>query len=196
MISIKHLPWIGSVLFVLAVTGCGNSSTPSAPGPPAQGTGSPMVDLTKQEARYREVVAQDPQNVNAWVGLGNMYMDSGRYAEAVEAYGKALEIVPENVNVRVDMGTCYRRVGQPQRAVEEYRKGLSYEPNHANGLANLGIVLAYDLQDYKGALEVWEKLLKVAPGHRMSEQIRQDVARLKETPATSQPAVPAAPVKP
>ena len=192
MIPVKHLLGIGLVLFVLAVTGCGNSSTPSAPAPPVQGTGGPMVDLTKQETRYREVLAQDPQNVNAWIGLGNMYMDSGRFAEAVEAYGKALETTPENVNVRIDMGTCYRRVGQPARAVEEYRKGLSYEPNHANGLANLGIVLAYDLQDYRAALEVWEKYLKVAPGHRMSEQIRQDVVRLKETLA-SQPAVPAKP---
>lgn len=195
MIPIKYLAGISFVFFTLSVSGCGNSSTPSAPAPPLQGTGAPMVDSSKQEARYLEVVAQDARNVNAWIGLGNMYMDSGRFAEAVDAYGKALEITPENVNVRIDMGTCYRRLGQPERAVEEYRKGLSYEPNHANGLANTGIVLAYDLQDFKGALEVWEKYLKVAPGHRMAEQIRQDVARLKDSLA-SQPVVPGTPGKP
>jgi len=79
--------------------------------------------------------------------------------------------------------------------VEEYRKALTYEPNHANALANLGIVLAYDLQDFQGALDTWEKYLKVAPGHRMADQIRQEVARVQEY-LKNNPANPGVPEKP
>ena len=195
MIPTRYLTWFGLLFLAILFSACGNSSTPSAPAPPGQGVGAPVIDSSKQETRYREVLAQDPGNVNALIGLGNLYMDTGRYQDAVEAYGKALEITPENVNVRVDMGTCYRRIGDPGRAAEEYRKALTYEPNHPNGQANLGIVLAYDLQEFKQALEVWERYLQVAPGHRMADQVRQEVARLKEALAQS-PSAPGAVEKP
>ena len=77
------------------------------------------------------------------------------------------------------MGTCYRRIGKSDKTIEEFKKGLSYQPNHAQGLINMGIVLAYDFKDAKGAIESWEKFLKAAPTHPMTDNIRQEIAKFK-----------------
>jgi len=171
---------------LIAVGGCNDrpAPAPSAPmppsGAPSAGSGPvPALDVESKISMYQDVLRQDPKNVNALVGLGNLLMDSGRYPEAIDAYAKALEIEPSDVNVRTDMGTCYRRIGRPQKAVEAYRKSLSYQPEHSQTLINLGVVLLNDLDRPDEALEVWEKFLKADPAHRMAEQIRQEVARLK-----------------
>jgi tetratricopeptide (TPR) repeat protein len=127
----------------------------------------------------QEAVRADPKNVNAWIQLGNMSMDMARYSEAIEAYQKALEIDPRNVDVRVDMGTCYRNTGKPDIALKEYKKALEMNPNHAMGHLNMGIVLAYDINDKAQAINEFEKYLQFAPNAPNAGQIRQEIEKLK-----------------
>ncbi len=127
----------------------------------------------------REVVQKDPANLNAWIKLGNVLMDNSRYAEAVEAYQKALDIDPKNVDVRVDMGTCLRYSGRSDRAIEEYKKALQYNPNHLYGHKNMAIVLAYDFNRNAEAIKAFEKYLELAPGAPDAAQVREEIKRLK-----------------
>lgn len=181
------------VLGLLVAGGCGQGGQQtSAPAPPygsapsqPQGVG---LELEKQSQRFKELLAQDPGNANAWIGLGNLYMDNRRFPEAVDAYGKALAITPNNTDVRVDRGTCYRGMGQPQKAVEEYAKALAVNPNHVNGLLNSGIVYAYDLQNLPAAIPMFEKFVQVAPTHPQAPQFQQELVKMKEALRT----VPAA----
>lgn len=127
----------------------------------------------------REILQKEPGNLNAWIKLGNMLMDTQRYAEAVDAYGKALELDPKNVDVRVDMGTCLRNSGRSDKAVEEYRKAISFNPNHANSRRNLGVVLAYDLGQKAEAVKELEKYLEIMPNAPDTAEIRSLIASLK-----------------
>jgi tetratricopeptide (TPR) repeat protein len=136
--------------------------------------------ITQDHVRIlQEAVKKDPKDVKAWIELGNIMMDSSRFAEAIEAYQKALNIDPKNVDVRVDMGTCYRNIGKPDIAVREYRKAIEINPNHINGHRNLAIVLAFDLKDNKEAAKEFERYLALAPNASDAEQVRQEILRLK-----------------
>jgi tetratricopeptide (TPR) repeat protein len=141
---------------------------------PAGSTPS-IVDVNN----LREVVKNYPKNVNAWIELGNILMDSERYSEAADSYQKALDLEPKNVDVRVDMGTCYRNMGNPDRAVEEYKKALQINPNHLNGHKNLGIVLALDLKEGAEAKGELEKYLQLAPNAPDAEKIKQLILQTK-----------------
>ena len=127
----------------------------------------------------QDVVAKDPKNMNAWIELGNILMDSKKYAEAVEPYQKALEIDPKNVDVRVDMGTCMRGSGKPDMAIKEYKKALEYNPNHINANKNMAVVLAYDLKDGKQAVKYFEKALSLAPNAPDAAAIKAEIDKLK-----------------
>ena len=127
----------------------------------------------------QEAVRQDPKNVNAWMNLGNILMDTSRFQEAIDAYQKALELDPRNADVMVDMGTCYKNIGKPDRAAEEFRKAIKINPGHLYAHRNLGVVLANDIGDKKQAIKEFEEYLRLSPNTPDTQRIRQEVVRLK-----------------
>jgi tetratricopeptide (TPR) repeat protein len=128
---------------------------------------------------FQDAAKHDPSNGAIWTNLGNLLMDNARYPEAIDAYEKVLELDPKNVNVRVDMGICYRRVGRSDRAAEEFRKAISINPTHPFAHRNLGIVLAFDLNDKKQAIKEFEEYIKLSPDTPDSQKIRNMVNTLK-----------------
>ena len=139
------------------------------------------VIVDNEIMRFQELVRKDPKNVDAWIQIGNIMMDTSRFPEAIDAYQKALELNGKNVDVRVDMGTCYRNIGKPDKAVEEYRKVIALEPKHLNAHRNLGVVLAFDLNKKSEAIKEFEEYLKLAPGAPDAQNVRQLVEKLKQS---------------
>ena len=146
-----------------------------APAPPARES----VEVTSQIQTLKEMLKKDPNNLPAWVELGNLYFDSDRPKEAVEAYGRYLAIKPDNPDVRTDMGIMYRKMGQFDRALEEFRKAAQSDPKHANSRYNIGIVLLHDKHDMKGAITAWEDYLKVDPNSERAQRIRGQIEKMK-----------------
>jgi len=169
---------IAAVLFIFTVAGCQQKEEPKPAYQFPTGPAAPLQSMA-QEKMLKDAVAKDPKNVNAWITLGNMMMDSSRFSEAVDAYQKALDIDPKNVNVRVDMGTCYRNLRKPDMAVKEYRTALETDPKHLHAIKNLGIVYAYDLHDNKEAVKAFERALAVAPNDPDAERLKQEIQKLK-----------------
>jgi cytochrome c-type biogenesis protein CcmH/NrfG len=165
------------VIVLIAVSGC-KQQRQDQKGQVAY-PGGVMMKSPEEIRQIEQLAKQAPKNPEGWIMLGDVLMDSNRFAEAVDAYQKALELDPKNVNVRVDLGTCFRNSQRPQQAVEEYRKALKLEPNHINGNRNLGVVLAYDLNDKKAAAKAFEKYLQLAPNAPDAAEIGKLVQNLK-----------------
>jgi tetratricopeptide (TPR) repeat protein len=173
-------PVLTILFFLLLLSlGCNDSSSKNY-SPPVQNLNLKPVNTEDDIKMLRTMVKEDPENLNAWIRLGNILMDSKRFTEAIEAYARALELDPRNVNVRVDMGTCYRNTGQPERAVEEYRKALTYNPKHLYAHKNLGVVLAYDLNRIKEAIPEFETYLKLSPTAPDAEQVKTALNELRQ----------------
>lgn len=161
----------------LAVFGCKKEE--AAPISPPPGSARPPAGIEAEINILKDILKNDPKNLNALIALGNLSMDGGRFGEAAEAYSKALEIEPGNVDVRVDLGTCLKNTGMPKKAAEEYRKAISINPRHPNARWNLGIVLAYDLGDPQGGADEMEKYLELNPGDQRAGDFRQEIQRLR-----------------
>ena len=170
------------LIFPLILFSCkkkDNSSTYTPP--PVSGVNlQPQLNLDNTIKQLRQILKEDPKNLNAWIKLGNILMDSNRCAEAIEAYSAALKLDPKNVNVRVDMGTCYRRVGKPDIAVKEYNRAIQINPKHLQAHRNKGIVLAFDLKKPKEAIKEFETYLALAPNAPDAQQIKQVIRDLRE----------------
>jgi cytochrome c-type biogenesis protein CcmH/NrfG len=146
-----------------------------APTPPARDS----VEVASQIQTLKEVVKKDPKNLPAWVELGNLYFDSDRPKEAIEAYSRYLAVKPDNPDVRTDMGIMYRKTGQFDKALEEFKKAAQSDPKHANSRYNIGIVLLHDKHDMKGAITAWEDYLKVDPNSERAQRIRAQIEKMK-----------------
>jgi cytochrome c-type biogenesis protein CcmH/NrfG len=160
-----------------------------SPTPPSM-VGSTVRESEKNKADYEEdirlaksVLEKDPKNLQALITLGNVYFDTDRYQEAIDAYSKALAIDPKNPDVRTDMGIMYRRLGQFDKAIEAFRQAAQDNPMHANSRFNLGVVLKFDKKDYLGAIKAWEEFLKLEqlldPSDERPVMVRQEIESMK-----------------
>lgn len=146
----------------------------------------PAVNVNPSQIKYadqinvlKDILQKHPENLDGWINLGNMLMDSGRFSEAAQAYSKALELNPNNVDVRVDMATCYKESGKPLIAEEEYRKAIKLNPKHLNAHRNLGVLLATDLGRPADAIKEFETYLSLNPNAPDAGNIMRIISDLK-----------------
>ncbi len=85
-----------------------------------------------------------------------LYMDSGRYADAASAYDKALRVKPDDPDMLYGRGLAYAEAGQTEQAVTDLRKVLAIKPGDVEASNALGYTLAdagRDLVEAQALLE-------------------------------------------
>jgi cytochrome c-type biogenesis protein CcmH/NrfG len=150
---------------------------------PAQGSGAgsqaaPPLDESRASA-MKTTAQQNPTDAVTRVELGNMYFDAGRFQESADWYQQALKIHPKDVNASTDLGIAYYYMNQPDQALAQFDRSLAIDAGHAKTLLNIGIVRAFGKQDLKGAAEVWQKVLVVAPSSEEARAARQALDGLR-----------------
>lgn len=167
-------------------TQSGARTVPAPAGPPAasgQAAGPnpqapPPLDESRASA-MKTTAQQNPADAVTRVQLGNMYFDAGRFLEATEWYEAALKIHPKDVNASTDLGIAYYYMDQPDKALAQFDRSLDIDPAHAKTLLNMGIVRAFGKKDLKGAAEVWQKVLAVAPSSEEARAAQQALDGLR-----------------
>ncbi len=137
----------------------------------------------KKISALEQEINKNPENIEAWIKLGNICFDANKIKKAIRAYEKALELNPGNANVLTDLGVMYRRDKQPEKAVEVFDKAMTVEPHHEVSRFNKGIVLMHDLKDYEGAIREWNELVKLNPMAMTpgGQTVKEMVERIKKT---------------
>lgn len=147
------------------------------------GAGSP-TDYATRIAEAEKIVAKDPNNLNAWLSLGNDYFDTEQAQKSIHAYGKYLEMEPNNPNVLTDQGVMYRKVGWYDKALANFEKAQQIDPKHLQSLYNLGVVYAVDLKQPDKSGPIWKKYLEMDPNSPTAMQIKS----MMVSPPPGQPA--------
>ncbi|MFW6324704.1 MAG: tetratricopeptide repeat protein, partial [Desulfovibrionales bacterium] len=91
--------------------------------------GVPVQESTSGAEQERitaleEAVQENPDDLESWILLGNLYFDKNQPVQAVRAYEHALEFDPDNADAWTDLGVMYRRSGQPKRAVQAFHRAI------------------------------------------------------------------------
>ncbi len=140
-----------------------------APGAPPMSNPAAALPAVEPAARQRlqdalAVVAAKPGEYDALVQLGNAAYDVREFAQAADAYERALKLRPGDANVMTDLGTAYRNEGRIDQALELFRKARAADPTHWQSLYNEVIVLAMDKHDHDGADAALARLKREHPG--------------------------------
>ncbi len=159
---------------------------------PASNSGAPsrLIDpavLQENETRLKSALRANPKDLNALIQLGNLYYDSNRYGDAVDYYGRALELEPRNIDVRTDRGTSYWDLGQADAAIAEFQKALEADPSHAQTLYNMGVVYLHGKNNPAGARKAWEKLLAANPNYPERAKVQEQLGSLGAASAMPAP---------
>jgi tetratricopeptide (TPR) repeat protein len=121
------------------------------------------------EARERLVaLAQKyPDDLDAATALGNVLRARKRYAEAAEAYGKAISLVKEpsrqNWTLFYFRGICLERSKQWQLAEKDFLKSLELNPDQPQVLNYLGYSWVDQGVNLERGLEMIKKAVELRP---------------------------------
>jgi len=142
------------------------------------------AQMGSQILKLEQALKENPENVDAWTQLGNLFFDSDRFSDAIEAYGKSLSLKPGDPNVITDLGVMYRRNKNPKKAIETFDMAIAADPAFETARFNKGVVLMHDLDDLAGGIKAWEELVEVNPGATApnGEPVSELVARMKAKP--------------
>ncbi|VFQ44784.1 tetratricopeptide repeat protein [Desulfoluna butyratoxydans] len=150
---------------------------------PGYATTAPQgnAKLAQMAQALEQQLAENPNNADLLIRLGNTYFDTDQYAKSIDAYNRALAITPDNANVLTDLGIMYRRNKQPQKAVETFDAAIAVNKEQESAYLNKGIVLFYDLGKRDEAIASWEALREINPLAMAGNQsIDEFIAHFKE----------------
>jgi len=96
------------------------------------------------------------------LGCGQALQVLGRWAEAADAYQRAVDLDASSSDASFALAVCHDRLGRPAAAQAAYRRTLELDPRHAAALANLGVLaLAAGLND--AAVQLLSDALRIEP---------------------------------
>ena len=164
---------LGFVLGLIVPMLFGSKSHQLASPPPVEEPGQFDVQTPSPEQlehvikEYKSILKDDPDNVNAWLELGDAYYRAQRYTQAIESYKKTLELDPKNVGAYVQLGNIYYDTKQPDKSIEHYRKALELKPQLSDVRVDMATMYRISGQPDK-AIEELRLVNRKDPNHAVA----------------------------
>ena len=121
--------------------------------------------VEKMVTEFAAKMEKEPDNLKGWAMLARSYRILGRNAEAAQAYARAGSFVDSDPQLLADYADVLAAnangsfAGKPQQLIN---KALALDPNNLLALWLSGTA-AFNAQNYKEAVQSWEKLAKQLP---------------------------------
>jgi tetratricopeptide (TPR) repeat protein len=139
-----------------------------------------MFDQTyygRAEEAYGHVLKQDPDNLEALRGIGDIDYDKQHYDEAIAAYEHYLKKKPDDPEVRTDLGTMYLYTGNADQAIVQYKKAAAAKPGFFQAYYNMGIAYAQENKTVEAAATL-KQAMTLAPDDTAKKQVTDLIAKL------------------
>ena len=117
-------------------------------------------------------LSQNPRDLEALVGLGRIYLQSGQMPKAIDVYKRALEIDSNNVSALSGMAMILAQAGHSDQALILFDRALAVNPQVPMALLFKGRILYEDKKDYAAAIASWEQFLRVMPQGGPADVVR------------------------
>jgi len=148
----------------------------------AMGEDTPPEQMRQLISAVQARSAQRPDNLHYLALLGRYYMGQEDYAQAAQTYGALVAALPEDAQLLAYSAQAeYLAAGRTlsDRARLRAEQALAADPQQRTALGLLGMA-SFEQQQYRAALEYWQRLLVMEPqdseSGRMIAQV-MDTAR-------------------
>ena len=118
--------------------------------------------LAEAEGLYRQLLAAEPGNFEAWHRLAMLYYQQQRGADALAAVEAALKLNPASAEARMLQGVLLQAEGRRGEARDAFQAVTSLRPGEAQGWYNLGLIQNH-LKDFPAAVVAFDQALALRP---------------------------------
>jgi len=151
--------------------------------------------LMKNIKGYKEMLKDNPDNVEVLKKLGNAYYDLGvrklmegqdietavdSLKQSLAAYERALELKPGDIELEIQAATAAFYTGDKEDAETHFRKALEIDPESVEARISYGQFLLYGKNDFKGAREQWQQAMDYAPDEATKQTLQALIKQAEE----------------
>jgi len=98
-------------------------------------------DYVEAARLFDEILSADPENVPAWIGMGDAYSQLGEWDHAEPAFSEASELEPGSFDAQFGHGLALQMLDRLVDAVSAYHRALTIDPMSSE--ASLGVATSY-----------------------------------------------------
>lgn len=124
------------------------------------------IDVGEAVARVEETLKKNPNDVRGWTVLGPIYMRTGRYADAVNAYRQVLALGPISADVETNLAEALmmQNSGVAEgEAMQLLQSAAKRDAAHVRSRFYLAGE-ATRSNDFEPAVKLWRELLALSAG--------------------------------
>lgn len=165
----------------IAIFRPGATADPPPNAPPTASSQAPSLE--ESIARLQETLRRNPDDQESWFLLGLSYRESQRFAEAAQAFRRAVELAPDDADHAAYLGEALvlgADGAPPPEAERLFRRALELQPDNPQARYYLAT-----LTDFRGghreAVDALIDLLEDAPaGAPWEPQVREAVVTIAQ----------------
>ena len=120
--------------------------------------------LDEAQQVYKEVLRNNPTNVDALRLMGTIALLKERIYEAERLFRRAVANAPDFVMAQLDLGRALKEQNRLEEAIEQFRKVINLEPANIPAHYLMASALSLTAQTYE-AIEVYQRVLELHPKH-------------------------------
>lgn len=173
-----QLPGVSSLLQAIIPASVADTVKPANAEQPAQVAPHDANDMVQG---LKAKLEANPKDWNGWRMLGLSYANLGKFKEAAQAYGRALELKPDDAVVASARGEALVRAADGRvtaEALADFEKARKVRPEDPRALFFIGLE-KHQRGDAKAAVADWVELLKLAPsGAPWMGELRQRIEQV------------------
>jgi len=146
------------------------------------------------EERYIKIIEIDDKNVDAYDGLGELYMEQKEYEKARDTFKYLLKLYLEYYQdeedgeaVKHELASCYANISESKERLEDYDKALEnvqkaveLEPNNPRFL-DLLLKISIIKKDKKLAHDTLKKLKEADPENKKLDELETEVRNISSS---------------
>ena len=144
-----------------------------------QNTGEPFEARYAEQEIWRIWMSSGRDDVDALMREGVAAMQSGRFTDAIDHFGRIVAIAPEFAEGWNKRATAHYLNDDLGESVRDIQRTLALEPRHFGAISGMGLIFL-KRGDPVGALDAFETVLEIHPhsrGARFRVQMLREALR-------------------
>src|SRR5215211_8393820 len=121
---------------------------------------APKPRYAEAEQQYQLAAKIAPDDARAFAGLGNVYVDQGKFAKAVDAYQKAIKVKRDYNGVYLPLAFSLARLNRYPEAIDVYNETLKRDPTSPEVYNNLSFAYNHS-ERYQDAVDASLEAIKL-----------------------------------
>jgi len=117
---------------------------------------------------YQTAIVLDPNNIDAFISLGEAYQDGNDLDNAIDCYLTAIKLDPNIPKLYCNLGLMLWEKGHTEESIVAYHKAISLNPKYEIAFNNLGVVYLDGSNSPEEAIIMFTQAIKHNPNYALA----------------------------